>query len=246
MNCPHCGAETGNAITICPLCGKTLDREKAFISFVEKGDAAEEAGEIERAIINYNKALTYSQGNEQIYLKLGNLYFKINDKNAANMYFKVLQFNFYNDYAHNMLITLYSRFRKLDDLKNWYEKNRGKYEDDFIDKYIKIINNIKHFTSDMDMGIKEKQENILKDMFESMKKYTILNVVIGIIVLFLIAGLFAGTFLKINPLVVFSFMLFFLFVIFIIVFFQRITYVKKIKKDKMDLTDILKDDLNKK
>ncbi|MCX8093354.1 MAG: tetratricopeptide repeat protein [Candidatus Goldbacteria bacterium] len=244
MNCPHCGADTGNAITLCPLCGKTLDRDMAFKSFVEKGDLAVETGDIDKAIINYNKALTYKEGNEQIYLKLGNLYFKKKDKNAANMYFKVLQYNFYNDYAHNMLITLYSNFGKLDDLKNWYEKNRGKYEDGFIDKYIKIIEGIKHFSTRTDVGIKETKDDFLKDMFESMKKYTVLNIVIGFIILFLIGGLFAGTFLHLNPMIVFSFMLFFLFVVLIIVFLQRIMHINKKKKEKMDFTDIIKGDKN--
>ncbi len=246
MNCPHCGAETGSAITLCPLCGKTLDRQQAFTSFVEKGDMAVEIGDIEKAIINYNKALTYSEGNEQIYLKLGNLYFKKNDKNAVNMYFKVLQFNFYNEYVHNMLITLYSKFGKLDDLKNWYEKNRGKYREDFIEKYIKVIGNIKHFTTRTDFGIKEKKENILTDFLQSMKKYTLLNIVLIFIVLLLIGGLFAGTFLQLNPIIVFTFMLFFVFVIFVIVFFQRIMYINKKKKEKMDFTDILKQDINEK
>ena len=246
MNCPHCGAETGSAITLCPLCGKTLDREQAFNSFVEKGDMAAEIGDIEKAILAYNKALTYSEGNEQIYLKLGNLYYKKNDKNAVNMYFKVLQFNFYNEYVHNMLITLYSKFGRLDDLKNWYEKNKGKYNDDFIDKYIKVIDNIKLFSTKMDFGIKEKKENFFKDMLLSMKKYTLLNIVLIFIVSFLIVGLLAGTFLQLNPIIVFSFMLFFLFVIFIIVFFQRVMHINKKKKEKMDFTDILKQDLDDK
>ncbi len=245
MNCPHCGADTGNAITLCPLCGKTLDRDMAFKSFVEKGDIAAETGDVEKAIINYNKALTYLPGNEQIYLKLGNLYFKKKDKNAANMYFKVLQYNFYNDYAHNMLITLYSRFGKLDDLKNWYEKNRGKYEDSFVDKYIKIIDNIKQFSIRPDFGIKETKDDVLKDMFVSMKKYTLLNIVIGFVVLLLIGGMLAGTFLQLNPMIVFSFMLFFLFVVFVVVFFQRIMHINKKKKEKMDFTDVLKGDLDK-
>jgi len=246
MNCPHCGAETGSAITLCPLCGKTLDREQAFNSFVEKGDMAAEIGDIEKAILAYNKALTYSEGNEQIYLKLGNLYYKKNDKNAVNMYFKVLQFNFYNEYVHNMLITLYSKFGRLDDLKNWYEKNKGKYNDDFIDKYIKVIDNIKLFSTKMDFGIKEKKENFFKDMLLSMKKYTLLNIVLIFIVSFLIVGLLAGTFLQLNPIIVFSFMLFFLFVIFIVVFFQRVMHINKKKKEKMDFTDILKQDLDDK
>lgn len=246
MNCPHCGAETGSAVTLCPLCGKSLDREQAFTSFVQKGDAAAENGEIEKAILNYNKALTYSEGNEQVYLKIGNLYYKKNDKNAVNMYFKALQFNFYNDYAHNMLITIYSRFGKLDDLKIWYEKNRDKYEEDFINKYIKIIDNMKHFSTKMDFGIKEKQDNIFKDLLVSMKKYAMLNIVIVFIVLLFIGGLLAGTFLQINPLVFFSFMLFFLFVVFVIVFFQRIIHINKKKKEKIEFTDILKGDIDKK
>lgn len=246
MICPHCGADTGNAITLCPLCGKTLDREQAFKSFIEKAEIAAQTGDIDKAIINYNKALTYLDGDEQIYLKLGNLYFKKKDKNAATMYFKVLQYNFYNDYAHNMLITLYSQFGKLDDLKMWYEKNKGKYDMNFIDKYIKIIDNIKQFSVRTDFGIKEKKDNVLNDMFASMKKYILLNIVIGFVVVFLIVGLFAGTFLQINPMIIFSFMLFFLFVVFLVVFFQRMSYIKKNKKEKMDFTDILKDEINKK
>lgn len=246
MNCPHCGAETGSAVTLCPLCGKTLDRKQAFTSFVKKGDAAAENGEIDKAILNYNKAITYLEGNEQVYLKIGNLYYKKNDKNAVNMYFKVLQFNFYNDYAHNMLITIYSRFGKLDDLKMWYEKNRNKYKDDFINKYIKIIDKMKHFSTKKDFGRKEKKDNILKDMLISMKKYTMLNIVIVFTALLFIVGLLAGTFLQINPLVFFSFILFFMFVVFVIVFFQRVIDINKKKKKKMEFTDILKWDTDKK
>lgn len=246
MNCAHCGAEMGSAITLCPLCGKILDRQQAFNSFVEKGDLAEESGDIEKAILDYNKALTYSEGNEQIFFKLGNLYFKKNDKNAINMYFKVLQFNFYNDYAHNMLITIYSKFGKLDDLKMWYEKNREKYKGDFIDKYIRIIDSIKQFSTKMDFGIKPKRENIFNDMLISIKKYTMLNIVIGFIILFLTGGLLAGVFWQLNPMFIFSFMLFFLFVIFIIVFYQRVVQINKKKKEKMDFADILKDNPDKK
>jgi tetratricopeptide (TPR) repeat protein len=246
MICPHCGAETGNAITLCPLCGKELDREQAFISFVQKGDNAAEIDDVDKAILNYNKALTYSEGNGQIYVKLGNLYFKKNDKNAVNVYLKALQFNFYNEYVHNMLITLYSRFNKLDDLKTWYEKNRGKYREDFINKYVGIIDNTKSFSAKKDFGIKEKHGNVFKDFLISMKKYMLLNVVLCIVTVLLIAGLLSAVFLHLNPFIVFSFMLFFLFVIFVIVLFQRISQINKKKKEKIDFSDLLGQDLDKK
>jgi len=239
MICPHCGAETGNAITLCPLCGKELNREEAFISFAQKGDNAAEMDDVDKAILNYNKALTYSEGNEQIYVKLGNLYFKKSDKKAVNVYFKALQFNFYNEYVHNMLITLYSRFNKLDDLKIWYEKNRGKYREDFIDKYIGIIDNTKSFSAKKDFGIKEKRENIFKDFLTSMKKYVLLNVVLGFVVVLLIAGILSSVFLHLNPFIIFSFLLFFLFIIFVIVLFKRISQINKKKKEKIDFSDIL-------
>jgi hypothetical protein len=199
MNCPHCGADTKNAVTLCPLCGKTLDREMAYAGFVSKADDALAAEDYDKAIISYRKALEYSQGTEDIYLKLAAAYNKKGDKQAASMYMKALTFNFYNEHTHNMLIALYSRYGRLDDLQKWYEQSRDKADPEFIDKHIKIIKNVKYFSYEAPVKIPaSKPDNFLESFMLSMKKYVILNIVMGIIGLVATLAIIAAVVFKVN------------------------------------------------
>jgi tetratricopeptide (TPR) repeat protein len=244
MNCPHCGADTKNAVTICPLCGKTLDRENAFESYIKKGDDAYAADELDKAIISYRKALEYSAGSEDLYLKMGNIYNKKNDKQAASMYMKALAFNFYNDRIHSMLITLYSKYRKLDDLKKWYEQSRGKADPAFIDKYIKIIENVNFFSSQTgDRKPVSKTGGMAEMFFLSMKKYVIMNIVAGIVFFIVALAIVAGIVFKINIAFIFIFSGTFLVVSIVMVFISR--RGKSVKKEtgKTSLVEIMAEEM---
>ena len=199
MNCPNCGADTKNAVTICPLCGTTLDRMSAYNSYLKKGDDFSASGEIDKAVMSYNKALEYSAGDEDIYLKLGNAYNKNNDKKAATAYMKALTFNFYNDKTHNMLIALYSKYGRLADLKKWYEQSRGKADASFVDKYVKIIENVDYFSKNSESKIPaSKNKGLAETLISSMKRYVIMNIVVVIFVLVIALAIVAAIMFKVD------------------------------------------------
>lgn len=246
MNCPHCGADTKNAVTICPLCAKTLDRENAFLSYVKKGDDAYAAAEFDKAVMSYKKALEYSAGNEEIFLKLGNAYDKKGDKQAAAMYIKALGYNFYNDKVHNLLIALYSKYGKLNDLKKWYAASREKADPAFIDKYIKIIQGVSFFSASKEVRVPApKKTGIGRTMMSSMKRYIIMNIVVGIFVLIVSLALAAGYFFRVNTsfLVIFSGV--FMAVGIVIVVMTRSGKVKKKETGKQSLENLMAEEIAK-
>jgi tetratricopeptide (TPR) repeat protein len=246
MNCPHCGADTRNAVTICPLCGKTLDRENAYASFLAKADDAFAAGETDKAIMSYKKALEYSKGNEDIFLKLGNAYNKNGDRQAAQMYMKALLFNFYNDNTHNMLISLYSKYGRLDDLQKWYEQSREKADPAFVDKYIKIIQNVKYFSTRADFKIPAaKPDGLAANMLASMKKYIVMNIVIGIVLVVASLAIVAGIIFKVNTMFVLAFSGFFTFVSIVMVFMSRMGKTKKKDGKKTSLEALMAEEIAK-
>jgi pentatricopeptide repeat protein len=246
VNCPHCGADTRNAVTICPLCGKTLDRENAYNSYLAKGDDAFAAGKTDKAIMSYKKALEYSAGNEDIFLKLGNAYNKRGDRQAAPMYMKALTFNFYNDKTHNMMIALYSKYGKLDDLKRWYEQSREKADPVFVDKYIKIIQNVKYFSTQEDFKIPSpKPDGIIATLAGSMKKYVIMNIVIGIVLVVAGLAITAGIVFKVNTMFIFMFLGFFLLVSITIVIISRRGRANKKDGKKPTLEQLMAEELAK-
>jgi len=213
VNCPHCGADTKNAVTLCPLCGKTLDRGSAYAGFVAKADAAAGAGEYEKAAIAYNKALEYAAGTEDVYLKLASAYTKLGSAKAANAYMKALSCNFYNDTTHNMLISLYTRFGKLDELKKWYEQSRPRVDPVFADKYIKIIDNVKLFSSEKSARIPaSKNTDYAAALVFGLKKYAMMNLVLGLVVIVASVAVGAAVFMGVNTNFVLMFSVFFIFV----------------------------------
>jgi len=246
MNCPHCGADTKNAVTICPLCGKTLDRENAYTSFLAKGDDAFASGEDDKAIMSYNKALEYSKGNEDIFLKLGNAYNKKGDRQAAAMYMKALMFNFYNDKTHNMLINLYSKYNRLNDLKKWYAQSREKADPAFVDKYIKIIEGVGYFRSQAASKIPApKSGGIAKDLMDSMKKYVVMNIVIGIVLTVASLAIVAGVIFRVNTMFILMFSGFFMVVSIGIVIMSRLGKPKKKEGKKPSLEELMTEEIAK-
>jgi tetratricopeptide (TPR) repeat protein len=243
LNCPYCGADTKNAVTICPLCGKTLDRDSAYRSFMKKGDdflAADDAG---KAALSYKKALEYTAGTEEIYLKLGSAYNKMNDKQAAGMYMKALSFNFYNGQTHNYLISLYSRYGKLDDLRRWYGQSREKADRDFIDKYIKIIDNVKYFSTQAAIRIpKSKPDGLTDSMISGMKRYMMMNIIGGILIVVVGIAVVAGIFLKMNTSFLIMFAGFFLGVSVIIMFYMSAKAKKKKDRGTKSLEEFMKEE----
>lgn len=246
MNCPHCGADAKNAVTICPLCGKNLDKDNAFQNFVKKGDDAFAAGDTDKAVMSYKKALEYSAGNEDIFIKLGNAYNKKGDKQAAAMYMKALTFNFYNDKTHNMLISLYSKFNRLDDLKKWYEQSRALADAAFVDKYIKIIQNVHYFSTQADVRIPApKDEGLAKTLVSSMKKYVIMNVVVGIVFVVISLAIIAGLVFKVNTSFIIMFTGFFMAVSIVMIIISRKNKAKKKGNEKTSLEDAMAEEIAK-
>jgi tetratricopeptide (TPR) repeat protein len=240
LNCPYCGADTKNAVTICPLCGKTLDRDSAFISYMIKGDDFMGAGDPGKAVLSYRKALEYSKGNEDVFLKLGNAYSRMNDKQAASVYMKALAFNFYNDQTHNLLITLYSRHGKLGDLKKWYEQSRAKADPEFIDRYIKIIDNIIYFKAQAGMRIPgSKSGGFAGSLASGLKKYAMFNIVGFIIMVVVSLAIFAGIVLKVNTTFLFVFSASFLFISIGILIFARLRKAGKKVRNQATLEEFM-------
>lgn len=241
MLCPECGAEIKDYLTICSLCGKMIDKEKAFLNFMTKGNEFFSSDEIEKAIIAYNRALDYKKDNEEIYIKLGNAYMKKNDKRAVSCYFKALSLNFYNDVTHNYIITFYLKFNKLQDLKSWYIQNKGKFDNDFIDKYIKIIDNTILFSTEKSIKIGTKDNGFFANLKESMKSYFMFNIIFGVTLLLLAVGLLFSYLFKINV----SFFIIFAGIFLLTgLFFITLKKMKKIKnetKKQPDIEEILKD-----
>jgi len=228
MICPECGANIDSSKEICPLCEKRIDRESAYKNFIAKGDNFFNTGNFDKAILSYSKALDYFNDREELYIKLGNAYSKKMDKKAAHMYLKALILNFYNDTTHNLIISFYSYFNKLEDLKKWYEKNKANYDSQFIDKYIKIIDNILRFKNETSVKIGQK-ENFLNLFFISMKEYILMNIVMGLVILVIIAGGIAAFLFKVNII----YIIIFLGVFFLVsLFFISFTKMKSIKKKK--------------
>ncbi len=244
MLCPECGAEVKEYFTTCSLCGKIIDREEAFKKFMAKGDEFFKSDEIEKAIISYNRALDYKKDSEDIYIKLGNAYMKKNDKKAATCYLKALSYNFYNDVTHNFLITFYSRFNKLEELKSWYIQNKNKFNNDYIDKFIKIIENTILFTTEKSVKIGTKDDNFFTNFKESIKSYLLVNVVSGVMLLLLAAGFLLSFLFKINISFFLIFIGVFSLISLVFITYKKMKSIKNLKKTKetqIDLENILKE-----
>lgn len=243
MNCPYCGADTKNAVTICPLCGKTLDRDGAYLSFLKKGDDLLASGDAGKAVLSYRKALEYTAGTEEIYIRIGNAYNKMNDKQAAGMYMKALSFNFYNDQTHNYLISLYSRHGRLDDLRRWYEQSREKADRDFIDKHIKIIDNIKYFSTQAGIRIPGgRDDGLAKLLVSGMKRYMMMNIIGGILAVVVAIAVAAGIFLKMNTSFLIMFAGFFLALSIVIMFYISGKARKKKERTAKSLEEYMKEE----
>ncbi len=241
MLCHECGAEIKDYFTTCSLCGKVIDREKAFKNFVEKGDEFFRSDEIEKAIIAYNRALDYQKDNEDLYIKLGNAYMKKNDKQAATYYLKALSLNFYNDVTHNYLIAFYSKFNKLEDLKSWYIKNKERFDNEFINKYIKIIDNTILFTTEKKIKIGTEDNGFWCELKKSMRMYLMFNIIFGVVFLLLVVGLLFSYFLKINVSFFLVFAGMFLIMGIFFITFKKMENLKKKKDKHINIEDFLKE-----
>ncbi len=244
MLCPECGAEIKEYFTTCSLCGKIIDKEDAFKKFMSKGDEFFKSNEIEKAIISYNRALDYKKDSEELYIKLGNAYMKKNDKRTVTCYLKALSYNFYNDVTHNFLIAFYSRFNKLEELKSWYIQNKEKFDKDYIDKFIKIIENTILFTTEKSVKIGTQDENFFTNFTKSIKTYLFLNIVFGVILLLLAAGFLLSFLFKINISFFLIFIGVFSLISLVFITYKKMKTIKSLKKTKeteIDLENILKE-----
>ncbi len=242
MICPHCGAELPRVVPSCSLCEREIDIRGIYKSNVIKGDEALLAGEYDKAVISYKKALEFTAGNEDIYLKIGNALNAKGDKGASAMFFKALTYNFYSPRAHELLITLYSKHKKLPDLRAWYQKSAGSAEAEFIEKQIKLIDNIINFSGEqLYAGPPQKEPGLAAVFIKSLKQYMIMNTVIGVILLLVGGGIAAGYFFKLNTFFVVFFSAFFFAATLIMVFVYRIKKIKKSKEQLAKPEEILKD-----
>lgn len=145
MNCPQCGAQVQKGDASCSLCGREINLAHIAGNLIERADEALLAGDYPRAIAGYQKAAEV-QESDDLFLKLGNAYDKQGDKRAAGYYIKVLEKDFTNDKAHNLLISFYTKYSKLNDLKAWYAKAAGASAE-IAAKYIKVIDSVAKFKS---------------------------------------------------------------------------------------------------
>lgn len=243
MICPECGAEIKDYLSLCPLCGKIIDKEKAFKDFILKGDQYFKSDEIDKAIVAYLRAFDYQKENEDINIKLGLAYMKKNDRKAAQFFLKALSINFYNENVHNLLISFYSKFNKLEELKTWYIKNKEKFDGNFIDKFIKIIDNTILFTTEKSIKIGAQSENIFQTILKSMKSYFMLNMVFIIVFFILVSGSILSFLFKINISFFLILSLVFFILSFTFVIFKKKKNIKKASRE-INLEEFLKDKKN--
>lgn len=243
MICPHCGAQLPRVVPACGLCGKDIDIRGIYESWVKKGDEALSTGEHDKAVSNYKKALEFTAGNEEIYLKLGNALNSKGDKQAAGMFFKALNYNFYSERAHDLLIALYTKFKKLEDLKAWYQKSATSADPDFIEKKIRIIDSTIKISQEQLYTVPEYAESsgLGKVLIKSLKRYVIMNTVIGILLVLVGGGIAAGHFLGMNTGFIMVFAVLFFAATLFMVFLYRLKKIKKAKEEMLKPEDILKD-----
>lgn len=243
MICPHCGAELPRVVPACGLCGRDIDIRGIHESWVKKGDEALSFGEHDKAVSNYKKALEFTAGNEDIYLKLGNALNAKGDKQAAGMFFKALNYNFYSERAHDLLIALYTKYRKLEDLKAWYQKSAASADPEFIEKKIRIIESTIKISQEQLYAVPEFSESsgLGKTLIKSIKRYVIMNTVIGILLILVGGGIAAGYFLGMNTKFIIMFAGLFFTATLLMVFFYRLKKIKKAKESMIKPEDILKD-----
>ncbi|HDQ26038.1 MAG TPA: hypothetical protein ENN43_04750 [bacterium] len=212
MNCPHCGAETSWAKEECQLCGKVIDLAAAFKDYTKKGDACLAAGDYDRAIAGYTRALDYADADEALYLKLADAFGKKGDKKAAEYLMKALSLNFYNEETHNALISVYGRFKRLKELKKWYEAAKARFDPGFADRYIKVIDSLETFKMEY-LAVEEKgRENFARVFVGSMKRYMVMNIVLGLMFLLVAGAVAAAFFTGANTMFVVSAGVFFFFI----------------------------------
>jgi len=242
MICPHCGAEIEKGLEKCPLCEKEISTESEYEKFLKKGDEALAADETDKAIAAYSKALEYRDNSYEIYMKLGNAYNRKGDKQAVAMYFKAMTLNFYDDNIHNLVISMYARRGKLEELRKWYEANSAKYDADFIKRYTAIIDNMKYFSSNIEKPEEKKKDpGVMPEFFGSMKSYSMLNstmLITGALILIALVGM---AIFKVNMTFVFMFAGTFIVISIIAVIISKISRMKKKKQKTEGLEEIVKD-----
>jgi len=242
MICQACGAVIDKEVDKCPLCGNKIDKIELFRGYIEKGNAAYEAGDSNKAIMFYKNALEHGDVSEETYIKIGLAHEKNGDmKSARDMYFKALTINFENDNAHNLLIGIYGKLNKLGDLRNWYQSSMSKFPENTVNRYIKIIGNIINFKSQPPVKIEIKDDGIKSDLLKGIKSYMIFNLVIGAATLLLGAGFVGYYVFKINIAYIITFTSVFFAVSLGVLFYYKIRNINKKKANQPDIEDLLKD-----
>ena len=84
---------------------------------------------------------------------------------------------------------MYAKYNKLPELKEWYEKSAASFEPGFTDKFIKIINSIGSFKTEMPLEMPRMHEGAHIDMAKSFMKYSMMNAVLGVGMLVLFGGM---------------------------------------------------------
>lgn len=226
-----------------------IDKQLLYSGFVKKGDEAFAASDYEKTIAFYQMALdTGLVRDAGIYIKYGNAYDRKNNKQAAAMYLKALSFDFYNEHVHTLLISFYDKHNRLNDLKKWYEKNKVMADAEFINKEIKVINNIIDFRqnaavepSAVDLARQKQIEGILYKAGGWFKDYIMMNIVFGITFVLMGIGIAAGLILKLDLKIIFAIIgLFFMISIVVVVYIKQ-KQIRNKRKDRVMLEDIFKE-----
>ncbi len=246
MICKSCGAVIDKDLEKCPLCGNKIDKGEIFREFIEKGNAAFEMGDIDKAVLFYKNALEHGDVNEETYIKIGIAFEKKNDfKSARDMYFKALTLNFENDNAHNLLIGIYSKLNKLNDLKNWYESNAERLNYDTANKYAKIIENIINFKKQPLIKIAAGEDDLKTNLIKGLKNYMILNVVIGIVMLLLAAAILGYYVFKINGAYILAFAAIFFVISLSVIMYYKMRNIRRMQEKKPKIEDLFGEDSKK-
>ena len=164
------------------------------------------------------------------------------------MYLKALSYDFYNEHVHTLLIAFYDKHNRLNDLKKWYEKNQLMADAEFINKEIKVINNIIDFRhnaavepSAVDLARQKQIEGILHKAGGWFKDYIMMNIVFGITLVLMGIGIAAGLILKLDLKIIFAIIgMFFLMSIVVVVYIKQ-KQIRNKRKDRVMLEDIFKE-----
>lgn len=150
------------AISGCQLLDKSYQAEppghiKAEV-FLEKGEYAYRAGELDEAEVFFTQALEFDPVNEQAFYRLGNIFFRKKDlKKSAQYFSKVVSLNPKNSKAHYNLGTIHLMFAE-EHMKFFAATVSRDYDQSKVSKLLGDLNEFSS-ASKKNEGSKKTQSN---------------------------------------------------------------------------------------